>query len=78
MAQDTDPFARVKTRVAYRAEREHIFPSDSSLDWFIRTNRGKLNEAHALLMLNGRIMIDHDAFDAALMKIAQAAATATA
>ena len=77
MSQGTDPFERITTRAAYRAAgREHIFPSDSSLDWFIRTNRHALNEARALLMLNGRIMIDHDAFDDALMKIGQAAATA--
>lgn len=69
----TGPCARVTTRAAYRAEREHIFPSDSSLDWFIRSNRRALVEAKALLLIGGRVMVMQDAFDAALVGIGHAA-----
>lgn len=70
--QATEPFARVITRTAYRAAREHIFPSDSSLEWFIRTNRRVLVEANALLVIGGRIMVIQDAFDAAVFSIGHA------
>lgn len=57
------PLSRVMSLDAYRAGREHIYPSDTSLRWFIRTKREQLLAKSALLMLNGRLMIDAGPFD---------------
>ena len=48
----------------YREQRQHIFPSQSSLDWFLRKHRKGLVESGALLMLTGRWFVDPFSFDA--------------
>ena len=55
---------------AYRnAGRSHIFPSLSSLQWFIRKNKPFLIESSALVMPAGRIFINEKYFDDAVMEI---------
>ncbi len=62
--------SKLTTPTEYRSKgREHIFPSDASLDWFIRKNRGHLIKNHALLMPAGRNLINQDAFDLAVIEI---------
>ena len=53
----------------YRSGREHIFPSDASLHWFIRKNKVRLAQAGAILKPAGRIMINQNKFDSAVLKI---------
>lgn len=38
----------------YRVAREHLFPSQASLDWFLRKNKEALVSEGALLLLTGR------------------------
>ena len=43
--------------------RTHIFPSEASLQWFIRKNKNLLIQASALLCPTGRTLIDAIHFD---------------
>jgi hypothetical protein len=52
----------------YREQREHVFPSKSSLDWFLRKHRAALVRAGALLLLTGRWFVDAPRFDAYLVE----------
>ena len=66
---------KLTTLTGYRNNgREHIFPSDASLDWFIRKNREHLIKNNALLMPAGRKLINQDAFDLAVIEIGKIAA----
>ena len=49
---------------AYLAKRAHLFPSVSSLRWFMRMERERLIEAGALRKLAGRVLIEPSSFDA--------------
>lgn len=51
------------------AGRSHIFPSLSSLQWFIRKNKPFLIKNSALLMPAGRVLINEVYFDHAVMEI---------
>jgi len=53
----------------YRNGREHIFPSDASLQWFIRKNKVVLAQAGAILKPAGHIMINQNKFDCAVLEI---------
>jgi len=64
--------SKLKSPQAYRLERDHLFPSDQSLIWFIRNNRPALIEAKALLKLRGRTLLHDENFDAYVMAAAQA------
>jgi hypothetical protein len=59
----------------YHEFRQHIFPSATSLHWFLRKHKEQLVQHGALLMLNGRWLASPDRFDAYL---ANAGATAAA
>lgn len=76
LTQQSKPLDGITSREAYREEREHIFPCDTSLDWFIRKNRRSLDQAKALLVLNRRILIDEQAFDAVVKSVGQSASIA--
>jgi hypothetical protein len=52
-----------------QAGREHIFPSEASLLWFIRKNKIVLAKAGAILKPAGRLMINQDKFDNAVLNI---------
>ena len=43
--------------------RTHIFPSEASLQWFIRKNKNLLIQASALICPTGRTLIDANHFD---------------
>lgn len=58
----------------FREQRQHLFPSKSSLDWFVRQNRGHLVEAGALLMHTGQWFVDPERFDECVVEVAQKAA----
>lgn len=53
----------------YRNGREHIFPSDASLQWFIRKNRATLAKAGAVVKPAGHILINQNKFDAVVLEI---------
>ena len=55
--------------IQYRIGREHIFPSDASLQWFIRKNKAALAKAGAVLKPAGHILINQNKFDAAVLEI---------
>ncbi|MBS0448585.1 MAG: hypothetical protein JSR59_21900 [Proteobacteria bacterium] len=60
----------------YRQPREHIFPSQGSLDWYVRIHKSALVEAGALLLV-GRTWHAHaDRFDQAVIAISSKAAAA--
>lgn len=49
--------------------RTHIFPSETSIRWFIRKNKRKLIETGAVLTLAGRTLLDIDVFDKMVCQI---------
>lgn len=53
----------------YRIGREHIFPSDASLQWFIRKNKIALAKAGAVVKPAGHILINQNKFDVAVLEI---------
>jgi len=53
----------------YREQRQHIFPSDGSLDWFMRRNRDALRAAGAYLVIGGRRHVQPDRFDAVVREV---------
>lgn len=59
----------LRTLRRYRAEREHIFPSDASLEWFARQHRRALIAAGALLVIGGRRMVDPSTFDEVVLRV---------
>jgi hypothetical protein len=58
----------------YHEFRHHIFPSATSLHWFLRNHKEALVRDGALLMLNGRWLASPDRFDAYLAKVGTLAA----
>lgn len=65
----TEVLIRLELPDAYRAQREHLFPSSESFAWFMRKNRDELVTAGALTKPNGRWLIQSEAFDRAVMAI---------
>ena len=53
----------------YQAQRPQVFPSPESLRWFERAHRAELIQRGALLMPNGRKLVDPQLFDAAVRDI---------
>jgi hypothetical protein len=49
--------------------RTHIFPSETSIRWFIRKNKQKLLETGAVLTLAGRTLVDIEVFDRLVCQI---------
>lgn len=62
------------TRDEFRAKRPAIFPSEGSLEWFIREHRRALIDAGAIVLLRQRWLINPSAFDACVRKVGTAAA----
>lgn len=53
----------------YRTKgREHIFPSEGSLAWHMRTNRRRLVELRALYHVTGKDWIHPDRYDELLLQ----------
>ncbi len=65
--------SRLKTRKAYRTGHEEVFPSDASLDWFVRRNHAKLKEARAIYEIGGRVLIDPPVFNLVALEVGSAA-----
>ena len=63
MSNAANSLSRLVTPEVYQAERTNLFPSPSSVRWFVRTHRKELVDANALLRINGRHVVDPDAFD---------------
>ena len=62
--QLTTELNKLKTPKDYISDgRTHIFPSESSLQWFIRKNKNLLIQSSALLCPTGRTLIDATHFD---------------
>ena len=55
----------------YVADRQAFFPSRLSFDWQVRTHRRELLRAGALLVVNGRRMVNPPVFDQVLIEAAQ-------
>ena len=62
--QELIDIINLKTPKDYISDgRTHIFPSEPSLQWFIRKNKNLLIQASALLCPTGRTLIDANQFD---------------
>lgn len=75
---DTTDVLKLAPLPEYRAQRQHIFPSQASLDWYLRKNRSGLVESGALLLLAGRWFVNAERFDAYLLQAGTEAAKAHA
>lgn len=64
--------AALVTRDNFRAARPAVFPSEGSLEWFIREQKDALIAAGAIVLLRQRWLIDPVAFDSCLLKIGAA------
>jgi hypothetical protein len=69
MNNDT-PLSTLKTPKEYISNgRAHIFPSESSLQWFIRKNKQLLIESRALHNPTGRTLINANLFDDVVLQV---------
>ncbi|MDP2007843.1 MAG: hypothetical protein Q8K45_19395 [Rubrivivax sp.] len=53
----------------YQAQRQNLFPSPTSLEWYARQNRDRLIDAGALLMHSGRWYVHAEKFDACVFAV---------
>jgi len=60
----------------YQMSRETVFPSPTSLSWFMRQNRERLTKAGALLQVGGRNLIDEARFDEVVVEVGRERAAA--
>lgn len=68
------PLSELRRLPEYRQRREHVFPSDGSLTWFVRQHRARLVKAGALVMLGGQWHAHEPKFDSTVLEIGQEAA----
>lgn len=69
MSNDTQ-LSTLKTPKDYISDgRTHIFPSESSLQWFIRKNKQLLIQSRALLNPTGRTLINENNFDDVVLEV---------
>ena len=69
---ETDLFDRLRHWKDFRKSACHLFPTDDSLRWFLRSHEQALTEAQAVLKLGRGTFIDGDRFRAvavSLMKV---------
>ncbi|WP_427914830.1 hypothetical protein ACPWT1_07935 [Ramlibacter sp. MMS24-I3-19] len=59
-----DDLSRLLLLDEYGATRTNVFPSKTSMTWFLRRHRSDLIASGALLMLAGRWFVHPDKFDA--------------
>lgn len=62
--------------VDYGEKRSHLFPSVTSLAWFVRQNKEQLIERSALLMIAGRWFVSPAIFDSYILEAGKEAAIA--
>ena len=53
----------------YRSDRPHLFPSDSSFEWFVRQNRTELVQAGAPVRPTGRLLVQPASFDRVILSV---------
>ena len=72
-----DGLTGLRTLAQYReGGREHIFPSETSLEWTCRKHRAELIREGALLLVSGRRMVNPPVFDAVVLAAARRAMAA--
>ena len=64
-----DVFSRVRYWKDFRAQAEHLFPTDSALRWFIRKHQKVLIDRGALLKLHRGDYIDPELFRAGAIEL---------
>ena len=67
---------RLKALQEYAAERAHVFPSKTSMQWFVRQHKETLITVGALLMISGRWFVDPEKFDSYILAEGNRAASA--
>lgn len=58
----------------YREQRENLFPSLSSFQWWLRTHRRRAIEGGALLLVRGRYHVNPQRMDACIAAAGEEAA----
>lgn len=71
-----DDLLRLRTLDEYGADRVQVFPSKTSMTWFVRKHKQNLVAAGALLMIAGRWFVDPEKFDAFVLTEGARAAAA--
>ena len=71
----TDSLATLVRLPDYQGQREHLFGSFASIQWFVRTHRDRLVDDGALLMLRGQWFVAPGVFDRSIREIGIANAT---
>lgn len=54
---------------AYCAERQQVFPSKTSFEWFVRQHRLSLVQGSAIFMISGRWLVYPGGFDSYLVQL---------
>jgi hypothetical protein len=57
---------------SFQSLRAHLFPSEASIRWFVRSHKTALVHAGALVMLRGRWHVDPAAWDSLLPRLLRA------
>lgn len=65
----TQDLTRLKLPADYIKTRQHIFPSVTSLKWFIRQHRSQIHDARAMSRPLGRDLIDEVKFDEVVIAV---------
>ena len=65
---------RLMAPADFASAHQHLFPSVTSLSWYMRVHRAALLEAGALMMVRGRLMIDPEPFGRVYIELAKAMA----
>jgi len=71
--EDTQDLTSLKLPANYVSTRQHIFPSLTSLKWFIRQHRNQIHAAKAISRPLGRDLIDEARFDEVVLAVGLAA-----
>jgi len=61
---ENEMLSAVLTVQQYQAQRAHVYPSEGSIQWYVRQHRAELVKAGALLLIAGRHFIQSEKFDA--------------
>lgn len=75
MQDATTPLSELSGQLSladYRKSREHVFPSATALEWFVRKHRPHLIEAGALVMWRGQWFARPAQFDAFVLDVMKA------
>lgn len=74
MSHTDTPLLALPSLAEYREPRRHLFPSDSSLAWYIRQHRAELAETGAIVKHRNQLRAVPDRFDAYLLEAGRRAA----